>query len=166
MALQRSKLTVIITAMSAYVYGLANSVNSLSKSYISEVTEGTSADQADVVFHANRSLTAAASEDLDLSGSLTDPFNATVSLARVKRLVIRNNSTTGTLTIGGAASAAWAGPFSSGGTATIGPECVFVCERKDATGYPVTAGTGDKLKILNNGGTTSTYDIVVVGCSA
>jgi len=36
----------------------------------------------------------------------------------------------------------------------------------DATTYAVTAGTGDLLKVANSaGGTSVTYDIVIIGSS-
>ena len=37
---------------------------------------------------------------------------------------------------------------------------------RDATGWTVTAGTGDLLKIANSTSGTVLYRIVIIGCSA
>ena len=128
---------------------------------------GTGSGQADKVFSDQRTLNASASEDLDLAGVLTDLLGSTVTFAKVKFIFIKaSTGNTNNVVVGNASSNGFVGPF-GGATHTkaIAPggfEMWF-----NPTGWTVTAGTGDILKIANSGGGTSvTYDIVIVGTSA
>jgi hypothetical protein len=129
---------------------------------------GTGANQADKIWHDERSLNASATEDLDLSGALTDAFGVTVTMARVKGLVIAASPlNTNNVVVGAAASNAWAALLNATGTLTIRPGGVSAHFATDATAHVVTAGTGDLLKVANSGaGSSVIYDIVVIGCSA
>ena len=51
------------------------------------IANGTGADQADVMGHDQRTLGTSASEDLDLSGALTDSFGTSVAFADRKSVV-------------------------------------------------------------------------------
>src|SRR5574343_114647 len=123
-----------------------------------KLSSGTGAGKADLYFRDTRSLEASASEDLDLAGSLTDPFGATVTLAKLKFLAIRNNSTTQTLSVGGAAANQLAGLFAAvNDILTLPPNSAtadggWTVLLAEPTGITVTAGTGDLLKIANSAG--------------
>jgi hypothetical protein len=128
---------------------------------------GTAANQADQVFDDDRTLSAGAAEDIDLSGTLTNAFGETISLARVKAIYVENKSTTETLTIGGAASNALANLFGNvNDVINVKPGGVFFIAAPGATAYPVTAGTGDLLHVVNSGGGSTTYRIVIIGATA
>lgn len=133
------------------------------------LTDGTDAGEADLVFHDQRTLTASASEDLDLAGSLTDAFGAALTFARVKALVIvADSGNPETIEVGGAALNAWA---TWAGDATdvviVRPGGLFALAATDATAYPVTADTADLLTLTNGGsGGSVTYDVVLIGTSA
>jgi len=136
---------------------------SLSKTF----ANGTGADEVDTVFHDTRTLTTGASENLDLAGSLTDGFGSTITFAIVKAIFIYNKSTARILTVGGAASNQfinWVGDTTD--VIKIRPGGFVLLVTPDATGYAVTAGTGDLLKILNDAGSSCDYDIVILGVSA
>lgn len=131
---------------------------------------GTGAGRADTVFSDRRTLAASATEDLDLAGTLLDAFGATVTFARIKGLVISAAAgNTNNVVIGGAAAngfVSWVG----GATHTVilrpGATLALMAGSADATGYAVTAGTADLLKVANSGaGTSVTYDIVLIGAS-
>lgn len=49
----------------------------------------------------------------------------------------------------------------------IRPGGALILLAPDATGYAVTAGTGDLLRIANSAGSTSvTYDIILIGATS
>lgn len=131
------------------------------------LTTGTTAGKADLVFADTRTLTASSSENLDLAGTLTDVFGATLTFVEVVAIYVKAAAgNTNNVVVGGAASNGFVTPFgASTDTVKVGPGGVFLLTN-DA-GFGVTAGTGDILKIANGGGSTSvTYDIVIVGRSA
>jgi hypothetical protein len=132
---------------------------------------GTGAGQVDRIFSDTRTLTASSSEDLDLVGTLTDAFGATVTFARIKGILVSAaTGNTNNVVVGGVASG-WASLLSpaASGLITLRPGSFFVagCGAADATGWVVTATTADLLHVANSaGGTSVTYDVVVIGCSA
>ena len=130
------------------------------------LTDGTGAvDTADLMWSDTRTL-ATTSEELDLAGSLTNAFGATLTFARIKCILIHNKSTTvgQTVTVGGAASNAFPLFADTTDKYVIGPNGQFLIWEPSAAGKAVTAGTGDKLKIETSA--SITYDIVIVGSSA
>ena len=122
--------------------------------------DGTGAGQAKVLYQGKLSLSAGA-YSLDLNGVLTDSYGSTVSLVRVKAIYIQNNSTSNSQTFGAAASNAWATLLNSTGTITLPAGAWFVAATPDATGWAVTASTGDLLKVAGTG--TDQFTIVVIG---
>lgn len=133
------------------------------------LASGTGANQADKVWSDNRTLAASASEDIDLAGSLTDAFGATLTFARIKgMLVSASSANTNDVVIGGAASNGfinWVGDATD--KIVVKPGGLFVLFAPAATAYAVTASTGDLLHVANSSsGSSVTYDIVLVGASA
>lgn len=129
---------------------------------------GAGANQINSWWGDTRTLANNASENLDLnaaSGGLSDAFGVGLQLARVKLLYVRNKNSTQTLTVGGAASNGFTTLFgATDDTIKIAPGGFLLLVAPDATGYAVTAATGDLLKIANgNGGTSTDYDIIVAG---
>lgn len=129
-------------------------------------TDGDADDKASKIFSDERTLSASASEELDLSGSLTDIYGNTLTLTKVKAiLVIADDGNTNDVQVGGSASNgfdAWIG--AAGDYVSVKPGgCMLIVAPKSA-GYAVTAGTGDLLKIANSSsGTGVTYKIVIIG---
>lgn len=133
------------------------------------LADGTGANQADLVYSGTRTLSASGSEELDLAGGLEDAFGATLTFAKIKGILIKAASgNTNNVVVGGAASNAFQGPFgATNDTIAVKPGGQFLISAPNAAGWPVTAGTGDLLKIANSSGTTGvTYDIVIIGTSA
>ncbi|WP_233507239.1 hypothetical protein [Spongiactinospora gelatinilytica] len=133
------------------------------------LTDGAGLNQANRIWSDQRTLAASASEDIDLAGTLTDPFGATITLARVKALIV--SATVGNVNnvvLGGAASNGWVGPFGADThTLAVRPGGVLALLAPDATGYAVTASTADLLHVANSGaGSGVTYQIVVVGAAS
>jgi hypothetical protein len=127
---------------------------------------GTGYGKADIAFMDTRTLAASSSENLDLNGVLTDAFGQVVAAVKVKAIEIENpEASLSTLTLGGAASNTFNGPF-SGATYTMdlkpGDKAVFVSR----TGWTVTAATGDLLKVANGAGGSVNYNIKIIAASA
>ena len=136
---------------------------------VDTLASGTGVDSADLLWHDVRTLAGSATEDLDIAGGITDSFGAAVTFARVRGLIISNQTTSAgiILEVGGAASNewyAWAG--AAGDKAKVGPDGVLYLWNPSAAGVAVTAGSADTLKIANTGGSTVTYQIVIIGASA
>jgi hypothetical protein len=149
---------------------LTSAVDELAFRRSVHLEDGTAAGKADRVFHDRRTLAASATEDLDLAGVLTDAFGAAVTFVKVKGLFIAADITnTNNVVIGAAAANPWAALLGAAGTITLRPGASLgvMAGPADVTGYAVTAGTGDLLKVANSGaGTSVSYDIVIVGTSA
>lgn len=164
-----TKLLVDLTADYTSALDLSTTENLLRYTRQISLATGTAANQADKVWSDNRTLAASASEDLDLAGSLTDAFGATLAFARVKGLIVyAAAANTNDVVIGGAGSNGWVGPFGAAThTLTVRPGGLLTLFAPGATGYTVTAGTGDLLHVANSSsGSSVTYDVVVIGASA
>lgn len=131
-------------------------------------TDGAGANQADRIWSDQRTLAASASEDLDLSGSLTDIYGATVTFARIKAILIKAASgNTNNVNVTRPASNGVPLFLAAGDGEPVHPGGVLLKVWPGATAIPVTAGTGDLINIANSSsGTPVTYDIVIIGASA
>lgn len=144
---------------------LSTPQDKLERAYTQEFAAGTGADQVDVIFHDKRTLAGGADETLDLiGGGLVNPLGGVVAFAKIRAIVIKNTSTTKTFTVGNAAA-----PVLLFGTAAhtvnIPPDGVLVLTNPD-TGWPVTGGSADGIKIANDAGVAADYEIWIVGTSA
>lgn len=147
---------------------LSTSSNSLNVSHVTALASGTGTGKADLIYQDRRTLTASASENIDLAGILVGPLGDVLTFANVKVLrVVAAVGNVNDVVVGGAATNAFVGPFgASTHTHAVRPDGKY--EAIDPKlGWTVTAGTGDILKIANGGsGTPVTYDIYIVGASA
>lgn len=131
------------------------------------LTSGTGANQGDLVFADTRSVAASTNDDIDLAGSLTNTFGATITFARIKGMFIYSSpANVQNFSVGGGTN-----PFINwiaGTTPTVvlRPGGLFAITAPDATGFAVTAGTGDILRVANGAGSTISYDICLIGSSA
>lgn len=137
------------------------------------LADGTLANQADLIYAAQRSVTTGANDDIDLAGVLTDAFGVTITFAELVGILLLNKPITGAanttdLTIG-LGSNPFLG-FLGGTTPTIGPikpGGAFMLFAGDAAGIgTVTAATADILRIANSAGATNNYQIGIIGRSA
>lgn len=146
-----------------------------------DLKNGTTDGSIDLVYTDTISSVAASTiTSYDLAGSLKDSFGASVTFAEVCLIAVRNNRTTalayldvgphGTNGFGRLASGRGFWPADVGGDADqgtiVGPNSWIVLY-SDA-GVPVTAGTGDILRITTSGvtGSTNGWDLIVLGRSA
>lgn len=151
---------------------LANSLDVGSVSYpfsfgVNQLfADGTGADQAKEVWTDTRTLTASATENLDLAGVLVDVFGTVLIFTKIKALIVKADAgNTNDVLVGGHASAAFVSMFSDAtDVVRVKPGGMFAITAPDATGLAVTATTGDLLKVTNSAGTTAvTYTIVIIG---
>jgi hypothetical protein len=165
-----SRITLAASASQITNLDLGVAQAQLAKSYTTDLATGTAAGQADRIFHDTRTLSASSNEDLDLAGVLTDALGGALTFARIKGLIISAApGNTNNVIVGGSASnqfLTWVGA----GTHTVivrpGATLALFAGAADATGYVVTAATGDLLRVANSGaGSTVTYDVVLLGCS-
>ena len=122
-------------------------------------TNGSGANQAGVLYQGSLALTSG-TNNVDLNGVLTDSYGTTVSLVRVKALFFQNNSVSNTMTIGNGTNP-FVGILNSTGTITVQPGDCFCFVSGSATGYVVTASTGDILKVAGTG--TDGFTLVILG---
>jgi hypothetical protein len=148
---------------------LSTPVETFQDVFESTVASGTGLDQLDMIWHDQRTLAASTAENLDLAGSLVDVFGNTMTFARVKLIVIvAAVENGGLIQVGGAAANGLDNLFASlTDIIQVRAGGAFMVMAPDATGYVVTGGTADILKINNtDAGDPATYDIYIAGASA
>jgi hypothetical protein len=133
------------------------------------LTSGVGLNAADKIYEANLSIGSSSSTTLTLNGgAITDDLGVVFSVAKIKAMAFRNNTTTAGCTVSiGAATNPFAS-FMSGTTPTIVLDAggfVFLLAPSLAA-YAVTATTGMNLKLANNGGSTVSIDLVLIGTSS
>lgn len=129
---------------------------------------GTGAGAADRVWSDQITIGASSNSDIDLAGSLTDPFGAALSFARVKLiLVTAATGNTNNVVVGGASSTFATWVSGTNPAVIVRPGGLLVLGASDATAYAVTATSADVLRLTNSGaGSSVTCDVAIVGCSA
>lgn len=165
-------LKASLTWLFSEALDLSNVNDQATLEYDVSLADGTATDQADLIWHDQRTLNAGANDDLDLTALVTILFGGTVSInfAKVKAILIVNTSTSAgnELLVGGAgAGQAFATPFNNNVSAKVGvgPDSPLLLVNKKS-GWAVTAGSGDILRLQNAGASAVTYRIVIVGTSA
>ena len=170
-------LTVDIKASLHWLYqdalDLANVTDTARLEYARTINDGVAVDQADKLWHDQRTLASGASDNLDLTSLTNTVFDSTVtvSFARVKALLIVNLATTPNedLAVGGAGSGAngWYAPFKGDADArvVVAADSTLLWINKKH-GWTVIDGVSDVLKITNDGLANVTYKIAIVGASS
>lgn len=130
------------------------------------LASGTGAGAADIAFSDHRTLATATSENLDMTGTLTDAFGTTIAAVKVKAIEVHADAANTTnITVGGAASNGFKGPFGDvTDVVVLQPGDRFVAA--SAVGWAVVAATGDILKVANGSGATASYRIKIIAASA
>lgn len=152
---------------------LANVTDAARLEYARSINDGVAVDQADKLWHDQRTLASGASENLDLTALTQSVFGSTVtiSFARVKAILIVNLATAANedLAVGGAGSGAnaWHAPFKNDPDAkvVVAADSVLLWVNKK-NGWTVINNSSDVLKIANDGLGSVTYRIAIVGTSS
>ncbi len=163
-----TRINLDLTSTLTSVLDLVTASAPLVQTHQIDLATGTGADQADLIFSDTRTLTASATEDLDLAGVLTSAFGATLTFARIKLLRVRAAAANTNNVVVSRAAANGVPIFSAANDAIPvlpGGELWWVAP--NAAAIAVTAGTGDLITVTNSAGSTSvTYDVVIIGASA
>jgi hypothetical protein len=160
------KVDLIATLLKALDLGSATLP--LSKQVSIALASGTGANQADKIWHDQRTIAASGTDSLDLAGVLTDALGDALTFARIKAvLVVAAGANTNNVNVTRPAANGAPLFLAAGDGIPVRPGGCFLWVASDAAGVVVTAGTGDLLDIVNSGGGTSVvYDIVIIGASA
>lgn len=142
--------------------GATHKVNN---TYKTTFTNGTAADQANMMFSDDRQISGSGSDDLDLAGSLTDAFGTTITFTSIKAIIIKADADNGNnLSIGGDATAPFSTLFADGSDELIlAPGGTLCLVNPNANGYAVTATTADILEITNADSSAANYEITIIG---
>ena len=163
-----STVAISLTGTLTKALDLATGSVPLSKAATITLASGTGANQADKIWSDQRTINASATDSLDLAGSLLDAFGDAFTPARIKVvLVCAAGGNTNNVNLTRPASNGVPLFLAAGDGIPVRPGGCIVWVAPDVTGVAVTAGTGDLIDLINSaGGTTVTYDIVIVGASA
>ncbi len=164
----RTIFTVQLDAVYKNVLDLSTPTDSIQHTTKIELSNGTGANSADLLFHDQRTLAASATEDLDLAGVLASPFGATLTFVEIRGIKI-SASASNTNNVNVTRPAANGVPLflAASDGIPIPPGGVFAWACPADGKVAVTAGTGDLLTITNSAGSTSvTYDVEIFGVSA
>lgn len=129
---------------------------------------GTASSQINQIYVGRRTLALATlTDDLDLSGSLTNWAGETINFTNIKLALVYNECEAAgeNLWIGGGGSNSWIAPFAASSTFkdTIYPNGIWH-RTAPLDGFTVTAGSGDILRIKHVGVSRNiTYVIILLG---
>lgn len=160
-----SKITLSIVASLTAALDLTNPEADVTKSYVANYANGTGANQAQEIFTDSRAIGSSSTDNLDLSGLLTDALGVTIALTGVKELIIVNTGTT-QLRIGKKVTNGFAGPFDqTAGALGVIVEAggVLRLSNPSAAGWAVVAATADQLSVENLTASAGAYDVIIIG---
>ncbi len=161
---QNVSLNLAIAVAMGVSSGISSASASGAFSKIMQLLDGTGAGKASKSFFGSRTISASATDGLDLAGVLTDALGAALTFTKIKMIAIKAASTnTGNLTLGGGTAACNTMFGASTDKVVIKPGGLFVIAAEDANGYAVTATTADMINVVNLVAATASYDIVIIG---
>lgn len=164
----KTKFLLQLQATYKNVLDLGSPTDSFEKRQLIELSNGTGANAADLMFHDRRTLAASGTEDLDLAGVLASPFGATLTFAEIRAVMITAASgNTNNVRVTRPASNGVPLFVAAGDGIDVPPGGAFAWVCPADGKVTVTAGTGDLLTVTNGAaGSSVTYDVVILGTSA
>lgn len=129
------------------------------------ISNGTGANQSNMVWTDTRTITASSSDDLDLYGGLTNAFGDTVNFTAIHGIYIfAAAANTNNLLIGGDGSAFVNWVSDASDKVVVKPGGMIGMQDPSEGGYAVTSSSADILQVANSaGGTSVDYDIIIIG---
>ena len=130
--------------------------------------QGVAANQANQMWTDSRSIAGSGNDDIDFAGGITSAFGASITFTSIKAIIIKAAAANANnLIMGNEGTNPFATMFGDpADTLIIQPGGILALTAPGATGYAVTASTGDKLRLTNGGSGTINYDIIVIGETA
>lgn len=127
---------------------------------IDTLANGTGEDQADVIYHAQLSLTATPTT-LDLTdGTMIDMLGNACVFDYIRTIMVTNADGGGYVTLAGTFKEYIAAPGASSGIYINENGCVLL-HNPSANAWNVTASSNDTITLVSSN--TSTVDIVIIG---
>jgi hypothetical protein len=137
----------------------------LSKRVAYALVDGTGANQVNILFDDNRSLTTTGVDVLNLASGMTNGFGDAIAAVKIKGIFIVSSPTNANpITLRQAASSGV--PLFTGATAGINirPGGSLLWVAAETTGIAVTVGSS-LLEVVNGGVPTISYDLVILGAT-
>lgn len=134
---------------------------------VMNLTDGTGANKADLIYTKKTTIGAGASTNYDLIGTLTDIFGDTINMVALKVIFFKNTGTT-QLSIGDAAGTPIA-TIMEAATDRLNIEAggFALLAAPTAAGYAAVAGASDVLAVNEEGGASAgAYEMVLIGATA
>lgn len=157
------KVTANVNDAKASPPSVSTPVDTIELTEIFTILAGTGASKADLCYRGSLTVTAGGSTSLDLSGSLTNAFGETLTFSSIKAIIIKNKSTADSIVASFDDSNAFASACDGNITILVGGIFVLMTDTH-ATGYAVTAGTGDILTLdASAAGANVDVDIIILG---
>lgn len=163
-----TRITLKVESSLTSVLDLLTATAPLTYSSQIDLATGAGLGQADMQWSDTRTLTASATEDLDLAGVLTGPLGTTLTFVRIKGLFVKAALANTNNVVISRPAANGVPLFAAASDAiSVGPGGWFGWVNPTAAGVGVTAATGDLITVTNSaGGTSVTYDVIVIGASS
>lgn len=138
------------------------------ETFIQSFTNGIGLDQANNIWADNRTILASGTDDINLSGGVTNAYNTAITFTSIKAMLIKAAAgNTNNLIIGNQGVTPFSSFFGAAvHTLIVPPNGLFLLENPNIDGYPVTPTT-NLLRITNGaGGTPVSYKIIIIGETA
>ena len=141
---------------------------SFNESFAQAFAQGVAANQANQMWTDARSIGSSANDDLDLAGGLTSAFGNAITFTSIKAIIVKAAAANANnLIMGGESTNPFETMFGlADSTLIIQPGGILALTAPGATGYAVTAGTGDILRFTNAGSGTINYEVIFIGETA
>lgn len=133
------------------------------RDYSRNLPDGNTSGTNNKLFQRKKTLATATNDDFDLAGALVDDFGQPLVFAAVMGILLKaDDANTGNLTFGGATNAFSSAFGAATHTLILQPKGIIALIAGDS-GYTVTAGTADILRVGNASGATQAYELTIVG---
>lgn len=159
-------VTVSVNLTNTNTVDLSIIPDNIKKTYNIPFTNGVGLNKAEAIFHDTRTIAASATDQLDLSGTLTNKFGTVVQFTKLKGIfVFAAPGNTNDVQVQSEAANGMVNMFlATSDGIVVQPGGVFLLVNPTSGGYPVTGGTGDLLDIINSAaGSSVDYDIILFG---
>jgi hypothetical protein len=161
---QSAELKLELNVAQAVSSGISSASAKSAFSKVMQLLDGTGAGKASKSFFGSRTISASATDGLDLAGVLVDALGASLTFTKIKMIAVKAAAAnTGNITLGGGTNACNTFFGADTDKIVIKPGGLFVIAAEDANGYAVTAGTDDLINIVNLVAAQVAYDIVIIG---
>ena len=155
MVISSASIKAIITSIGTKATDLSTPSETISLSETDTFTDGAGGNGAEQHWSDQVTLTDGSNTELDLAGGLTDAFGDVITFTKIKAIFIRHNSTDSGLIYGHSAANGLpimnAAALANAGGGVIAAGGWVLLVNPGSAGWAVTAGTGDLLKLEDDG---------------